>query len=444
MAADADRSNYVEIERTKILVKNIFTSMPSTLVNSIILVIVLWNVVPRGSLVIWCSINIGFVLIRYIMIRFYRQGYQEGNYILWQRLLALSFIIAGLLFGSAGLFLINPDRLEYMIFLYFITGGMVAGSLGSYHNNLAMFFSYSITVFFIPTAVLFTLGTDITTTMAILGLIFFAIMSINAKRMNTDSRVFLVLRYDNNLLVEQLNKEKLNTEKLNLELVIKNNTLERISRIDTLTGLKNRHYLFDILKPRVEHEITSLWMEKNGSNKRQHTHLIGYGVISIDIDHFKKVNDTYGHDSGDMVLKQFSAKLCETVRQYDVVGRIGGEEFIIILKDTNENNLSILAEKIRLHVENSTFQVTDNRKIRLTCSLGVIFYPFFKHHPGNMGVKHIFYLVDRALYIAKENGRNLVVRVVCAQSDSHDVRFIKSITQDLNKAIDTGQVLFEF
>ncbi len=442
MAADADQANYVEIEQTKILVKNLFTSMPSTLINSIILVIVLWNVVPRVSLVIWCSINITFVLARYIMIGFYRQGYLKNNYILWQRFLLLSFIIAGLLFGSAGLFFINPDRLEYLIFLYFIVGGMVAGSLGSYHNNLAMFFSYSITIFFIPTAVLFTLGTDITTAMAILGLIFFAIMSINAKRMNTDLRVFLVLRYDNNLLVEQLNREKLNTEKLNQELVIKNNTLEKISRIDTLTGLKNRHYLFDILKPRIENEITSLWMEKNGSNKRQHTHLIGYGVISIDIDHFKRVNDTYGHDSGDMVLKQFSARLCETVRQYDVVGRIGGEEFIIILKDTKENSLALLAEKIRLHVENATFQVTDNRKIRLTCSLGVIFYPFFKHHPGNMGVKHIFYLVDRALYVAKENGRNLVVRVVCAQRDSHDVRLVKSITQDLNKAIDTGQILF--
>ncbi len=441
---DFDRETYVEIERTKILVKNLFSSMPSSIINSIILVVVLWNVIPRDRLILWCLINILFVLVRYLLIGFYRRGFRQNNYLLWQRVLLSSFITAGLLFGSVGLFFINSNQLEYMVFVYFIAGGMVAGSLGSYHNNLAMFFSYSISVFIIPTVILFTLGTQITTAMAVLGLIFFAIMSVNAKRMNTDLRVFLVLRYDNNLLIEQFSKEKLNSEKLNRELLVKNDELKKISRLDPLTGLKNRHYLFDILKPRIENEINSLWMEKTGANKRTISDSSGYGVISIDIDHFKKVNDSYGHDSGDMVLKQFSAGLCETVRQDDVVGRIGGEEFIIFLKGTRENNLFVLAEKIRLHVANSVFKVTDSRDIRITCSLGFVFYPFFKHHPGNMGIDHVFYLVDRALYVAKENGRNLAVKVACAEGDSRDIRLLESITADLNKAIDAGQVLFEF
>ena len=171
---------------------------------------------------------------------------------------------------------------------------------------------------------------------------------------------------------------------------------------------------------------------------------MGYGIISIDIDHFKKVNDNYGHDSGDMVLKQFSKMLCETVRKDDVIGRVGGEEFIIILKDTEESNLALLAEKIRSRVENLIFMVTDNRKIRITCSLGLIFYPFFKQHPGGIEIKHIFYLVDKALYVAKQNGRNLAVKVVCSKRDSHDEHLLKSITRDLNAAIDTGQILFEF
>ncbi len=443
MDVDLDRETYVEIEQTKILVNNLFASMPATPINAIILVAVLWNVIPRERLIIWCIINIFFVLIRYVVIRFYRRGYRQRNYLFWQRIFLVSFMIAGLLFGSAGLFFINSDQLGYMVFVYFIAGGMVAGSLGSYHNNLVMFFSYSITVFVIPTIILFTLGTQITTSMAVLGLIFFTIMSVNAKRMNTDLKEFLLLRYDNNLLVEQFNREKLNTEKLNRELIVKNNELKKISRIDALTGLKNRHYLFDVLKPRVENEINSLWMERNGSNKRKPSDLNGYGVISIDIDHFKKVNDNYGHDSGDMVLKQFSGRLCEMVRQDDVVGRIGGEEFIVILKDFREGNLFRLAEKIRLHVANSKFKVTDGREISITCSLGVVFYPFFKHYPGNLGIKHIFYLVDRALYVAKENGRNLAVKVTCQERDSRDVHLLESITQDLNKAIDAGQVLFE-
>ena len=443
-AGEPDRATFIEIERTNILVKNLFTSMSSTLVNSIILVIVLWNVIPRQQLIAWCLINIAFVLVRHVMIRFYRRGYKQDNYILWQRILIISFLTAGLLFGSAGLFFINTDQLAYMVFLYFIAGGMVAGSLGSYHNHLAMFFSYSISVFIIPTIILFTLKTEITTSMAILGLIFYAIMSVNARKMNSDLRTFLALQYDNNLLVKQFNREKLNTEKLNRELVMKNRELVRITRIDALTGLKNRHYLFDILKPRVENELNSFWMEKEGSNQRKPSGITGYGVISIDIDHFKKVNDNYGHDSGDMVLKQFSAELIESVRKDDIVARVGGEEFIIILKNTEQSHLAALAEKIRVHMENSPFKVTDNREINITCSMGIIFYPFFKHHHGNLKISHVFYLIDRALYTAKKNGRNLVVKVTCSQSDSHDIPLLESITGDLSKAIDTGQIRFEF
>ncbi|MCG8616855.1 MAG: hypothetical protein MI802_11610, partial [Desulfobacterales bacterium] len=95
-AGEPDRATFIEIERTNILVKNLFTSMSSTLVNSIILVIVLWNVIPRQQLIAWCLINIAFVLVRHVMIRFYRRGYKQDNYILWQRILIISFLIAGL------------------------------------------------------------------------------------------------------------------------------------------------------------------------------------------------------------------------------------------------------------------------------------------------------------------------------------------------------------
>lgn len=443
-ADNSDRNIHVEIERTRILVGNLARSMPSTFLNAMIIVIVLWNVVPRPQLIVWCLLNIGFVLVRYLMLHFYWRGFKRSDYILWQRLLMVSFFVAGTLFGSSGIFLMESARLEYLVFLYFIVGGMVAGSLGSYHNHLAMFFSYAVTVFFLPTVILFFLGTEVTSSMAILGLVFFAIMAVNAKKMNRDLREFLVLRYDNNLLVEQFNLEKLNTEKLNRELVLKNDRLKEISRIDPLTGLKNRHYLFDILKPRIEKAINSLWLERKGVDQRKKDDSCGYGVISIDIDHFKRVNDSYGHDSGDMVLKQFSDRLCETIRKDDVVGRIGGEEFVIILKDTKEDHLAILAEKIRHHVETSVFTVTDNRKINITCSIGMLFYPFFRHHPGNMMVEHVFYLVDKALYVAKENGRNRTVKVLCSERDSHDSRLLKSITADLNQAIDTQQILFEF
>jgi len=164
--------------------------------------------------------------------------------------------------------------------------------------------------------------------------------------------------------------------------------LEIDTGTDALTRLFNRRYVDTICRRHTEISM-----------KQGHP----FSMLMIDIDHFKQVNDNYGHDSGDAVLKQFSELLLLSVRTSDFIFRIGGEEFLVILGNTNEENAFFVAEKIRCACEEYSFNLTTNIQIKKTCSIGV---STFAGHPD---YKRIIKLADLALYEAKEKGRNQVV-----------------------------------
>ncbi len=126
-------------------------------------------------------------------------------------------------------------------------------------------------------------------------------------------------------------------------------------------------------------------------------------LLMIDIDFFKKVNDTYGHSSGDMVLKQFSDILVCSCRSIDIISRKGGEEFAIILSGCNYENAIETAERIRKNVEEYIFVVEKNKKISITVSIGVSSYP-----GRTNDLNDLLHEADNALYFAKHNGRNRV------------------------------------
>ena len=129
-------------------------------------------------------------------------------------------------------------------------------------------------------------------------------------------------------------------------------------------------------------------------------------VICIDIDHFKIVNDTYGHDIGDSVLIHIANTLVNSVRSADIVGRFGGEEFVVILPEAGLDEAeNLVAEKIRKEIERTPLIIDDNLSISVTVSLGVSTVESFEQTPAQAIER-----ADKALYTAKNSGRNLTVR----------------------------------
>jgi two-component system, cell cycle response regulator len=183
------------------------------------------------------------------------------------------------------------------------------------------------------------------------------------------------------------------------ELSQMNDKLLHISLTDGLTGVDNRRALEQRLHEMFEHSL------------RLHEPI---SCVMSDIDHFKKVNDTYGHAAGDEVLKQFAAILAAEAREIDRVGRYGGEEFLLLLPGTVLDSAVTFAERVRQRVEANTFSFESGTLTR-TVSLGVASWP----HPRIHGREGMLKAADDALYVAKEMGRNRVVRFDSAEFNEH-------------------------
>ena len=198
------------------------------------------------------------------------------------------------------------------------------------------------------------------------------------------------------------------------ELQIKNNALKEAVMKDPLTGLMNRRYMFDVEERKIRRFIESrdrkihLLDNRNMFEKND----IVYGVIMMDIDHFKRVNDLYGHDAGDMVLKGVAEVMQESVRADDILIRWGGEEFLIVLKNIPLNKMLEVVKKIRKAIEKRPFTTQGGITIWITVSMGVVFLPFFAADPKALAFENIITLADMGLYHSKDNGRDMATFVV--------------------------------
>jgi len=158
---------------------------------------------------------------------------------------------------------------------------------------------------------------------------------------------------------------------------------------DSLTGLHNRRYLEGHLKTLVAQSLAQ------GR---------AMSVLIADIDYFKRINDTHGHDGGDAVLREFSSRFRRNVRGIDLAGRLGGEEFLIIMPDTDLMRAYQVAERLRACVAADDFSIQGGQKVRVTASVGISTLERADDTPETL-VKR----ADKALYAAKNAGRNRVV-----------------------------------
>lgn len=180
---------------------------------------------------------------------------------------------------------------------------------------------------------------------------------------------------------------------LALRNALKYKELKQEADFDGLTNIYNRQQ-FD---KRIRVEL-----------KRHQRHAKHLSLIMLDLDYFKRLNDTYGHLAGDEVLRKVGSILEETVRETDFPARYGGEEFVVILPETNEQQAWLLAERLRKKISKSAFSYNEN-KFNVTASIGVASLKPGPLSPGNILVTQ----ADQALYMAKNSGRN----IVCTSAD---------------------------
>jgi diguanylate cyclase (GGDEF)-like protein len=177
----------------------------------------------------------------------------------------------------------------------------------------------------------------------------------------------------------------LRTKWLQDELRTRNAELDRVSRIDMLTNSYNRRHLDEHLRSVI-------------SAARRHDRSVG--VLIVDIDHFKDVNDEHGHLAGDAVLREVAARLQQAMRTEDALGRWGGEEFLAVLTDTPPDGVRVMAERLRQVIAAAPFTLDDGSQIRVTVSVG--------HTNGTEDAEVLVHRADDALYVAKAEGRNRV------------------------------------
>lgn len=206
--------------------------------------------------------------------------------------------------------------------------------------------------------------------------------------LQSERKVVAILMFEN-LAKADFEKAAILSMQFTLEIkkVLLYETVERLSVTDSLTGLYVRRYFFERFGEEIE---------------RSKSYGFTFAFLMIDIDDFKKCNDTYGHLVGDVVLKDVARIMKENVREIDLVARYGGEEFAVVLPETELEGARHAAERIRKRIEEHVFKAYDE-KVRVTISGGIALYP-----DAGDGAMELVEKADQALYKAKRSGKNVV------------------------------------
>jgi diguanylate cyclase (GGDEF)-like protein len=164
--------------------------------------------------------------------------------------------------------------------------------------------------------------------------------------------------------------------------------LSRLAATDPLTGLANRRHAMEVMQSMVSR-----------ARRKQEF----FGLVSFDVDHFKRINDKFGHPVGDVVLKEIASILAKAAREIDLVARIGGEEFLVLCDNSDVESTRLIAERMRSAIERAVIEYDEGKQLKVSVSAGV-----YASVPTSEDMDGALRCVDNALYNAKESGRNRV------------------------------------
>jgi len=230
----------------------------------------------------------------------------------------------------------------------------------------------------------------------------------------------------------QLRTEELKSKNSDLKVV--NEKLLMASTTDPLTGLRNRRYLFEQVNKDVDlvlrhYRDGTETMKPGGNNDLL--------FLMVDLDNFKPVNDSCGHEAGDELLLQIRDVLLEASRSSDDVIRWGGDEFLVVARDTNRKYAATLAERIRASLSGRVFPVGNGQVARCTASIGYASFPFLKDQPELLQWEEVLGVADAAMYEAKQK-RNAWVGIEGIDWKESGDELCRAIKEDPGKLAEDG------
>ncbi len=354
-------------------VRVIYQQAPPALLISVlvaaVLCFVLRDVADHARLKTWFSVVAMVALVRIALVRaFRRKDPQVGETRAWELAFLVSLGATGLAWGVGGWLLMPPRSLFHQAVLYFFLMGMAGGGVASYSAHAACSYVTIGTVLLPATAFFVVQEEPALRAMAVGGLVY-----VGAAYRATRTLSFFLHR---------------NFE-LSSQLQIAHDAAQKQARTDELTAMKNRRAFYEHGQSAVE-------------QARRYARPLS--LVMLDIDHFKQINDTRGHRAGDEAIRAVAAVITGSARAADIAGRVGGEEFAIILPETAVLDAAAQAERLRREIAALKVRHEGN-DITVTASLGVA------ELSGEGGsLDSLVGRADAALYEAKAQGRN---RVVC-------------------------------
>ena len=378
------------------LYKRIPVNIIASLVVGSMLAFFMRNVVAQERVAIWVAILIAAqILAFWLAFAFTRRAdLSEAGDKKWLYLLAFTVIIDGIAWGLAGpLFFTDKFPHYNMLLVLFIMAGAAAATI-TFSSWLAVALIY-IVVILAPSIIM--LINDDWENYGLLGwagVVFGVMLLALATGSNRATARMLRLRFDNERLVTNLSESHVQMSQLNAQLRKNNgalqNALEKISLMatrDELTNCHNRRYLMDFLA-----------REKSRSDRAATV----FSVAVIDLDYFKRINDSYGHVAGDDVLRQVVTLIQRHVRATDCFARFGGEEFVLVYSATQLEEARQSAERLRQEIS-TTALACESFSIYTSVSIGIA-----EFRQGD-DIIDLLRRADQGLYVAKSSGRDRVI-----------------------------------
>jgi len=337
-----------------------------TLLVAALLALALWNGAPRQRLLIWLGAIALLSFVRLGLVLAYRRREPRTlEMIRWEHVFVYSLVVICAVWGI-GAIPIMPSSTAHKALIYFFLLGIAGGAVASYsvHPTTCLL---AVTSLLVPVTVWFAFQDSTELQVMAAGGAMYLVASIRATR--------------------NYGEFWRRTFRLSWELQQAHTLAQKLARTDDLTGLNNRRAFSSLGYQALEH------------SKRYNRPL---SVVMFDIDHFKIINDAFGHAAGDKVLQAVAAMMLQRARTTDIPGRLGGEEFAVLLPETDTDQALLFAERLRADLEQLEVSHND-RMIRFSCSFGVA-----RRGDDVAVLDTLLMRADEALYRAKNDGRNRV------------------------------------